>query len=171
MFGVNSHHNVGLILAQSYNPRTRMRERPFKTVEPLALDLGLEVRTDCERDDASCVRRVVAEFAARSDKNILICWKHSFLHEVAEALGARKTTPYPDKRYDIIWTVHKKQLISKESEKCDGLDDGLGGRHDPDTRIPGLLEMDEDEDDEEEDDMWEVELGQGGGEQITFGDA
>ena len=77
--------------------------------------------------------------------------KHSFLHEIAHVLGAHKTSPYPDKRYDIVWTIQHKELVSKESERCVGLDEGLGGHHDPDTVVDedGLgLELDLDGEEE-----------------------
>ena len=74
VLGRQSRHSVGLIIAQAYNPVSGTRARPYFTVLPLARDLGLEVRTDCERDDGPCVRRLVEEFAKKSDKDVLICW-------------------------------------------------------------------------------------------------
>lgn len=73
--------------------------------------------------------------------------KHSFLHEIAHVLGAHKTSPYPDKRYDIVWTIVSKVLVSKESEHCVGLDEGLGGHHDGETtNFEGELDFDSAED-------------------------
>lgn len=75
--------------------------------------------------------------------------------------------------------LQHRQLVLKESEQCDGLDDGLGGRHDPETRLPGLDgEMDEDEDNGEwvldgemdEDDEWAVDA-RAAADQVMFGDA
>lgn len=79
VLGRASRHSVGLIIAQDYNQETGTRARPYFTVLPLARDLGLEVRTDCERDDPRCVRELVEEFAKKSDKDILICWVGSRL--------------------------------------------------------------------------------------------
>lgn len=44
--GRNGKHNIGLIIAQSYNHKTGTRARPYLTVKPLARDLGLPVHTD-----------------------------------------------------------------------------------------------------------------------------
>ena len=38
-------HNIGLIVAQSYDHDSRARSRPFETVKYLAKDLGLKVNT------------------------------------------------------------------------------------------------------------------------------
>lgn len=123
VFGKKGKHNFGLIIAQGYNHATRARVRPYLTVKPLASDLGLKVDLSCERDDASCVRKVVAKFAKKSNKDVLICWKHSFLHEITHALGADSKKDYPDDRFDLMWTIDHKKTISRESEKCAGLDD------------------------------------------------
>lgn len=72
--GAGGKHNIGLIMAESYNRKTGTRSRPYYTVNPVAKDLGLKVDTSCERDDAQCVRRVVKAFAKTSDKDVLICW-------------------------------------------------------------------------------------------------
>ena len=98
--------------------------------------------------------------------------KHSFLHEIAHVLGAHKTSPYPDKRFDLIWSIVDRVLVKKESQQCVGLDEGLGGRHDHDTDIdPADFDMDLNEPDEDEndyaDDWWFDEAG----EQLVMGDA
>ena len=92
MFGARSHHNVGLIIAQDFNERTGVRERPYQTVKPLADDLGLEVHTDCKRDDPHCIRELVAEFAKRSKKDVLICWVSCAFSHIP--LGMRSKHPY-----------------------------------------------------------------------------
>lgn len=79
--------------------------------------------------------------------------KHSFLHEIAHVLGAHKTSPYPDKRYDIVWTIVNKVLVSKESERCSGLDEGLGGHHDRETGVD-VEEAEGDLVDEDDEDWW-----------------
>ncbi|KAL8280778.1 hypothetical protein RQP46_006782 [Phenoliferia psychrophenolica] len=145
VFGRGGKHDIGLIMAESYNHKTKMRARPFLTVKPLAHDLGIPVDTSCERDDAKCVRRVVKAFAEKSKQDVLICWKHSNLVMLQEALGGTATTPYPDDRFDIMWIMKHHKIISKESEKCKGIDDGRTIRYDPD------LELDDEwQDDDEE---------------------
>lgn len=45
VLGRNGKHDIGLIVAQSYNHETGVRARPYLTVEKLARDLGLPVLT------------------------------------------------------------------------------------------------------------------------------
>ncbi|GAA5915689.1 hypothetical protein JCM6882_004117 [Rhodosporidiobolus microsporus] len=165
VLGIKGHHRVGLILAESYNPQTRKRIRPYLTVKALADDLGLGVDTDCDVEDAKCVRKKIQKYVEKGGQGeVVICWKHSMLHVIAHELGAPKTEPYPDDRYDIIWTLHKNNIIKKESEQCPGIDkprDKKGGRKDPDLEIPkprhGFEEDDDEEDEEEEAGDWAVD--------------
>ncbi|GAA5824793.1 hypothetical protein JCM11251_005344 [Rhodosporidiobolus azoricus] len=155
VLGIKGKHRVGLILAEAYNPDTRKRMRPYLTVKALAADLGLKVDTDCEVDDAKCVRKKIRKYVEKGGKGeVVICWKHSMLHVIAHELGAPKTEPYPDDRFDIIWTLHKNNIIKKESEQCPGIDKPRNkkGRKDPDLEIPkhGLEDAEEEDDEEEE---------------------
>lgn len=72
------------------------RARPRDTVEPLAKDLGFEVDTSCDRDDAECVKSLVEGY--KGDGNILISWEHDALTELAKALGDENAEAYPDDR-------------------------------------------------------------------------
>ncbi|KAK4696257.1 hypothetical protein P7C70_g8405, partial [Phenoliferia sp. Uapishka_3] len=135
VFGKKGKHNVGLIMAESFNPNTGMRARPYQTVKPVAKDLGLKVDLSCERDDAECVRRVVKEFSKTSTKDVLICWKHSELVNLQAALGGAATTPYPDDRFDVVWIMKHQKIVSKASEKCKGIDDGRKTAGDPDLEL------------------------------------
>ncbi|GAA6030773.1 hypothetical protein JCM8097_008870 [Rhodosporidiobolus ruineniae] len=150
VLGRKGKHHVGLILAEAYNPDTRKRIRPYLTVKPLADDLDLTVDTECEVDDAKCVRKKVAKYVKNGGKGeVVICWKHSMLNVIAHELGAPKTDPYPDDRFDIIWTIHRNRIITKESEQCPGIDKpAKKGKKDPDLEIPGHLNEGDDEDGE-----------------------
>ncbi|GAA5984374.1 hypothetical protein JCM10908_003321 [Rhodotorula pacifica] len=150
--GKKSRHNIGLILAEAYNPDTGKRRRPFDTVKSLAHDLGLKVDLSCEADDFQCVSERVVEYARNGGKgDIAICWKHSYLHKIARSLGAKKTSPYPDERYDIIWTLTRRRIVRKESEQCPGLDPVVR-RHDPDLEIDAQAGVEEEEDEREAED-------------------
>lgn len=133
-----------------------MRERPYRTVEPVARDLGLKVHTSCERDDPDCVVAMVERFASRSDKDVLIAWKHSFLSTLAQALGSDSDVPYPDDRYDIMWVLRERRIVEKVSERCKGLDERWWRHrksdHDPDLEVPeGGLDAVDDDDQEDAD--------------------
>ncbi|GAA5982128.1 hypothetical protein JCM11641_000596 [Rhodosporidiobolus odoratus] len=146
VLGAKGKHNVGLILAEAYNPETRKRMRPYLTVKRLAQDLGLKVDTDCDVEDAKCVRKKVKKYVEAGGKGeVVICWKHSMLHRIAEELGAPRTSPYPDHRYDIIWTLHHNRIVTKESEQCPGIDTPTKkGKKDPDLEIdPGHFSLDD----------------------------
>jgi hypothetical protein len=67
------------------------------TVQPLASDLGLTVDVSCDRDDADCVNDLVQDYDdSGAGQNILICWEHDALTDIAKALGGKKTPDYPD---------------------------------------------------------------------------
>jgi hypothetical protein len=60
--------------------------------------------------------------------------------------------------FDIMWIMKHRRIISKESEKCRGIDDDrLDGRHDRDLELEPE-EFGEDEDEGEEDDFDESDL-------------
>lgn len=64
------------------------------TVKPLAKDLGLEVDTSCDRDDADCVKKAVKKY--KGSGNILICWEHAALTDIVQSLGDDNAPEYPD---------------------------------------------------------------------------
>ncbi|KAM0754560.1 hypothetical protein T439DRAFT_321594 [Meredithblackwellia eburnea MCA 4105] len=124
VFGNSSSYDVGLILAESYNEETGIRGRPYFTVAPVAADLGLEVDVSCKREDMRCIQSVVGKFAAKSDKDILICWKHTLLTSIAQILGSKSVVEYPEERFDLMWVMTNQSVIARKSENCKGIDDG-----------------------------------------------
>ncbi|KFG79890.1 putative phosphoglycerate mutase family protein [Metarhizium anisopliae] len=121
VFGAGSNYHVGHIMAQAYKP-DGSRKRPFDTVSPLAQDLGLKVDTSCDRNDSKCVKKVVKNYKGAG--NILICWEHKALRDIAEALGADNVKDYPKKRFDEIWIdpYPYSEITDIVSENCPGLD-------------------------------------------------
>ncbi|KAI1196830.1 hypothetical protein F5X97DRAFT_201138 [Nemania serpens] len=121
VFGAASKYNIGYILAQTPKDNGK-RERPYQTVKPLADDLGLTVDTSCDRDDEKCVQDAVDDY--KGGKNILICWEHDQLNNIAEELGAKDVDNYPDDSYDLIWTqpYDYDKVTAVTSENCPGLD-------------------------------------------------
>ena len=57
---------------------------------------GYSNSTFSDRDDQDCVAKAVGKFADKSSQNILICWEHDALTDIAEALGVKKAPDYPD---------------------------------------------------------------------------
>ncbi|KAI5925886.1 hypothetical protein F4810DRAFT_707974 [Camillea tinctor] len=127
VFGANSQYNITHIMAQT--PKATItelkdgkRQRPYLTVKPLAADLGLEVDISCGRDDEDCVADVVNNY--EGDGNILICWEHNALKDIAEELGAKHVDDYPSDNFNLIWTdpYDYTEIASITSENCPGLD-------------------------------------------------
>lgn len=84
-------------------------------MQPLADDLedfGVRINTDIEKDDAAGVAR--AAKAYRGGGNVLICWEHHNLSDIAKAIGIKGFAEssgwsgklqYPDSRFDLIWVA------------------------------------------------------------------
>lgn len=121
VFGRGSDYNIGHIMAQAYKPSGK-RKRPYDTVEPVAKDLDLKVDTSCDRDDAKCVKKVVKNY--KGSGNILICWEHKMLTELAEELGGENVPNYPKDRFDQIWIDPPpySKITDIASENCHGID-------------------------------------------------
>ncbi|KAI0019463.1 hypothetical protein F4780DRAFT_780495 [Xylariomycetidae sp. FL0641] len=121
VFGAASSYDIGHIMAMTPKDNGH-RQRPYDTVKPLADDLGLDVDISCDRDDEDCVADVVEGYDGEG--NILICWEHDQLNNLAKALGA-DIDNYPDDSFDLIWTdpYDYSEIVSITSENCPGLDD------------------------------------------------
>ncbi|KAJ5247680.1 phosphoglycerate mutase family protein [Penicillium chermesinum] len=121
VFGAHSDYDIGYILAQRPKKNGK-RARPYETVKPLAEDLGIEVDTSCDRDDPACVKEAVESYEGGG--NILICWEHHRMTDLAEELGFEDAPLYPDDRYDLIWTdpYPYTRFADISSENCPGLD-------------------------------------------------
>ncbi|OJJ60395.1 hypothetical protein ASPSYDRAFT_42124 [Aspergillus sydowii CBS 593.65] len=121
VFGSSSEYNIGKIMAMTPKDDGH-RNRPLKTVEPLAGDLGLEVDISCDRDDPECVKDAIEDYDG--DGNVLICWEHDALTDIIEELGADDAPEYPSDRFDLIWTDPSPydEITDETSEQCPGLD-------------------------------------------------
>ncbi|KAL1891992.1 hypothetical protein Sste5346_007336 [Sporothrix stenoceras] len=121
VFGASSSYNIGYIMVMTPKSDGK-RQRPLDTVQPLATDLGLTVDTSCDRDDESCVKDVVDGYSGSG--NILLCWEHDELTNIAEKLGADNVEDYPDDSFNLIWTqpYDYSKITSITSENCPGLD-------------------------------------------------
>ncbi|KAH0341899.1 hypothetical protein KCU83_g9520, partial [Aureobasidium melanogenum] len=124
VFGKNSGYNIRYILAE-HPKKGGERERPYDTIRPLAESLGdkVEVNKDIGRDDAEAVAEAARGFTG--DGNVLICWEHGELTQIAEAIGVKAAIEYPDDRFDVIWKISSPymELAWARSEHCPVLDD------------------------------------------------
>ncbi|KZS87501.1 putative phosphoglycerate mutase family protein [Sistotremastrum niveocremeum HHB9708] len=120
LFDLSSNYNIGYILAET--PETGgERDRPFLTVQPLAAVLGLQIDISCGRDHHECVAEAVKKFTKKSNKNILVCWEHGALTEIAEKLGIKPGPVYPSDLFNQTWAIWDKTLTIGY-EDCPGLD-------------------------------------------------
>lgn len=121
VFGNSSQYNINYIMAQQYdsgkidnkilksstfyrrsivltkafpNILAGNQDRPYLTVQLLAADLGLAIDHSCARDDSSCVKNAVSNY--KGSGNILICWEHTALSNLAKALGDNNAPSYSD---------------------------------------------------------------------------
>lgn len=78
----------------------------------LAQDLGVEINSSIHRDDAAGVARAAKQY--KGTGNILICWEHHKLSDIAKAIGINGFAEssgwsgklqYPGSRFDLIWVV------------------------------------------------------------------
>jgi hypothetical protein len=79
----------------------------------LARDLGVEVDSDIRRDDTARVARAAKQYEGTG--NVLICWEHHNLSDIAKAIGIEgfaersgwsgKQLQYPDSSFDLIWVA------------------------------------------------------------------
>ncbi|XWW98525.1 hypothetical protein V2A60_006525 [Cordyceps javanica] len=120
VFGASSGYHIGHIMAQTPKSSGK-RQRPLDTVKPLAADLGLNVDISCDRDDPKCVKKVVKNYSGSG--NILICWEHKALRDLAEELGADNVDDYPSDHFDLIWVDQPpySKINDIQSENCPGI--------------------------------------------------
>ncbi|TVY28757.1 hypothetical protein LHYA1_G002205 [Lachnellula hyalina] len=123
VFGTSSGYYIDYIIAE--RPKSDgSRNRPLMTVQPLADDLGITVDTFCQRDDFSCVAKLVFDHDKFRSGNVLICWEHDALTDIVEALGDNDAPTYPDASFNYIWTDPSPYgaVTQETSEMCPGLD-------------------------------------------------
>ncbi|KAJ5585142.1 uncharacterized protein N7459_004942 [Penicillium hispanicum] len=121
VFGANSAYHIGHIMAPTVKWNGEHR-RAFKTVRPVAQDLGLAIDTHCSRKDAECVADAVRAYDGPG--NILIAWRHKNMDRIQEVLGSEDPLEYPEDRFDLIWTIPYPydNVTSTRSEECPRLD-------------------------------------------------
>ncbi|KAK6540507.1 hypothetical protein TWF694_009297 [Orbilia ellipsospora] len=144
VFGSGSPYEIGRILAEK--PKSNgERERPFKTVEPLAESLYLEIQK-IDKDNAHEAAEAAKDFPGPG--NVLICWEHGELTKIADKIGvtgfgestglAGQPVVYPDDHFDLIWVVPPPYNLITDvwSERVPGLDVPAIGLDVPGIQLP-----------------------------------
>lgn len=120
LFGPGSDYRIKYMIAQKPKADGK-QQRPYDTLQPLAGELGLAVDIEYGRDDFTGVANKIKGY--KGEGNVLICWEHRRLTNLAAALGVHNPPVYPTDRFDIIWTCEEPYTaISESSQRCPGLD-------------------------------------------------
>lgn len=93
------------LIAQKPRPNGK-RGRPLQTLQPLAESLSLTVDTTREREEVSEVASDVLKYF-KGDKpgDVLICWEHKRLRDIATAFGVKHAPDYDHSRFDLLWKL------------------------------------------------------------------
>lgn len=122
VFGPGMNLMVGYIIAEPPKKDGSATEA-VDTVIPLAQSLGIPIDTSCGRDDKDCVGDALSAFAKNNPTtNMLVVWGSDVLPDIAEDLGVNDVPDWPQKRYDLVWTIQKNKLRNRTSEACPGID-------------------------------------------------
>jgi hypothetical protein len=84
--------------------------RTGETLAPLSRELDLPVQTWFESEDYARLARTVLKEPAYRDQTVIICWTHSEIARLAEALGVKPAPrPWKDKVFDRLWILTRTQ--------------------------------------------------------------
>lgn len=88
--------------------------RPGETLEPLAKQLGVSIRTPFLAADYARLAQQVLTSPECDGKTVVICWVHEYLPELATALGVKPTPPrWKDHVFDRVWIIHGREDKTK----------------------------------------------------------
>jgi len=105
LFKPGSEFNIKYIIAQKPKPNGK-RGRPRETVVPLAQSLSLTVNTDREREEVHDVASDILAYTKNDNAgDVLICWEHKRLRDIATAFGVKHAPDYDHERYDLLWKL------------------------------------------------------------------
>ena len=90
-----------VIAAQS----TEHSVRPLRTVEPLALELGIRVQQRWKTAQYRDLATALFSEPEFEQRQVLVCWRHKTLQQVAFALGAAEAEAWPETEYNQTWVV------------------------------------------------------------------
>jgi len=80
--------------------------RPLETLEPLAAELKLRVRTPWEAEDYTRLASELLQDTSLKGQTVLVCWTHSELPDLAAALGVRpKPREWKPKDYRTAYLI------------------------------------------------------------------
>lgn len=81
-------------------------QRTQETLEPLAKDLQLEIRTPFKSEDAPKLAASILSTPEFAGKTVLVCWTHESIPPLIKALGINPPPPPLNERvYDRVYLV------------------------------------------------------------------
>lgn len=78
---------------------THASHRPRLTIEPLSKVLGLKINDKHADDDYGVVAEHILENSKYDNSDILICWHHGKILQLAEALGVKQSELPPESNW------------------------------------------------------------------------
>jgi hypothetical protein len=78
--------------------------RPMQTVQALALALKLDLVTFVHDDYEKMAHEILTNSTYRG-KNVLICWEHHAIPDVAVALGVKNPPKWKSSVFDRLWVI------------------------------------------------------------------
>jgi broad specificity phosphatase PhoE len=80
--------------------------REVETIEPLARRLRLEIDSRFADEEYAAMAEELLSKPVYSGGNLLVCWHHGRIPELAAALGvSHPPAPWPDTQFDRVWKI------------------------------------------------------------------
>lgn len=90
----------------SVPPKPDFFRRAIETVQPLADNLKITIRSTFESNDFKRMAEEIKTNPAYNGKTILICWENNFIPELTRAFGALQTpATWVESVYDRTWVI------------------------------------------------------------------
>ena len=79
--------------------------RAVPTMTPLGAALRMPIHAPFPSDRPQDMANFILTTPGYEGKMVLVCWDHSFMRDLVEALGAPRPPAYPGDRFDLIYKV------------------------------------------------------------------
>ncbi len=100
--------------------------RPIETITPTATALGLAINSPYSDGDFAKLANDITTGDQHAGAIVLICWHHSKIPDLAQALGVASSPPWPVTVFDRVWEIdysggstqlqdHPQQLLYGDS--------------------------------------------------------
>ncbi len=96
-------------------------ERSVETLTPLstALKIPIDVRFDDKHYKK--LAEAILQGPRHAGGNVLICWHHATMKELAAALGVSNPPDWPSKQYDHLWRIRYAKGKATLTDEAQGL--------------------------------------------------